>query len=273
MNNRISILSNIISELVRRPSSIYRVLQSDIEDGKFGRDYVKQRYQIESLPAVSIESLVGQLEETIPYYSYLPGTSLTIDIALLMALARRFESCTYLEIGSWRGESLAAVASIAKHCFSITLGKKEMAEIGLSEDQIALHGHYTKHLKNIAEIHADSTRFDFDGMKERIDLVFIDGSHKKEDIQSDTKNAFRLLRNDQSIIVWHDYGWDTERVRYNTLAGIFDGLPSEKEKKHLYHVAQTKCAIYWPFEVRSFPLKRHGLPKQDFSITVRSQNK
>jgi predicted O-methyltransferase YrrM len=254
--------------VMSKPSALYRVLNEDVEDGKFSKAYVQRHYGIERLLAVSIEDLVGDLNETVPNYSYLPGTSLTIDIALLMAIARRFDDCQYLEIGSWRGESLSAVASVAEHCTSITLGKNEMEQIGLSKEQIDLHGFYTKKLLNVTEIYADSTQYNFEPLKGKFDLIFIDGSHKKADIESDTRNAFSLLRNDKGIIVWHDYGWDTERVRYNTLAGILDGLPSQIDRKHIYHVAQTKCAIYWPSSINTFMLKRHGKPQHNFRVTV-----
>jgi len=73
-------------------------------------------------------------------------------------------------------------------------------------------------------------------------LIFIDGDHHSESIASDTANAFKLLKDENSVIVWHDYGIGTETVRWNVLAGILEGCPADKRNK-LYHASNTICAF------------------------------
>jgi len=51
----------------------------------------------------------------------------------------------------------------------------------------------------------DSASFDFSPYHDRCALVFVDGSHAYEYVQSDTATA-RLLVKPGGLIVWHDYG-------------------------------------------------------------------
>jgi hypothetical protein len=115
---------------------------------------------------------------------------------------------------------------------------------------------FSRNLKNVKHILHSSLSFDFSTLGGRFDLIFVDGDHSYEAVRSDSKNVFGLLRNDSSIIVWHDYGLTLEHVNWEVLAGILDGLPRQ-EIHNLYHVSNTLCAIYikGDFDVRntSFP--------------------
>jgi glycosyltransferase involved in cell wall biosynthesis len=73
--------------------------------------------------------------------------------------------------------------------------------------------------------------------------VFVDGDHSREGVEIDTRNAFKLLRDDQSVIVWHDYGFTPERINWDVFAGILDGCPEER-RGDLYQVSNTLCAVY-----------------------------
>lgn len=50
------------------------------------------------------------------------------------------------------------------------------------------------------------------------------------------------MKDEHSIIVWHDYMYDPETVRPPTLNAIKAGLSREK-LDHVYHVKNTLCAI------------------------------
>ena len=80
---------------------------------------------------------------------------------------------------------------------------------------------------------------------EKYDLIFIDGDHSYEGILNDTKKTFYLRRSKKSVIVWHDYGWTTEKVRYSTLKAILDGVP-DIYHKNLFHISNTLCAVFLP---------------------------
>ena len=90
-----------------------------------------------------------------------------------------------------------------------------------------MHRFFSKDIPNITHLQADSQTFNFSSLQKKFDVIFLDGDHHTESIVKDTQNAFQLLKDDNSIIVWHDYGLGTETTRFNVLAGILDGCPPE----------------------------------------------
>src|ERR1700719_3581279 len=95
----------ILREIVREPRRLTRVLEPPPPTPKeIWRDFFNRP---PGLPQIDLLELLPGLDETISPYSYLEGQALPTDIALLKGLARKRPGCRYLEIGSWRGESLA----------------------------------------------------------------------------------------------------------------------------------------------------------------------
>lgn len=254
---------------ISSPFSILRKGLNGQIDVKCQQD-VSTRYGIASLPVIDIKKIVAR-NQAIRKYSFLDGTSMVTDIILLKSLAARFEKCKYLEIGSWRGESLANVADVADHCISITLGEKEMLRLNYDDKVIALHGFFSRDLPNVNTIFADSQNFDFSNLDEKFDLAFIDGDHRYESIVSDTKNVLEVLRDRKSIIVWHDYGWNPEKVRFSTLKAILEAIPSE-DHQFLYHVSNTKCAVFIREDFETMKLASSNTPKTNFNISIDLEN-
>ncbi|MBK9593258.1 MAG: class I SAM-dependent methyltransferase [Crocinitomicaceae bacterium] len=195
------------------------------------------------LPTIDLSDISTRNYEEIYPYSFLDGTSMLTDIFLLRTLAQQLPDCHYLEIGSWRGESLANVAQVAKSATSITLSAKEMNKLGFSEKFISNHGIFTKDLDNVSTYYENSHTFDFKKLEDKFDLIFVDGDHTHIGVFNDTKKVFNLRRDNNSFIVWHDYGYSAETVRYSVLHAILAAIPVEKHK-NLYHVSHTACAIY-----------------------------
>lgn len=195
------------------------------------------------LPEVSLLEFNPLLDEVIDPYSFLEGQAQPTDIALLKGLARQFPACRYFEIGSWRGESLANVAGVAGECVSLSLSPDEMRMMKMTEQFIAQHHFFSRNLPNVSYLAHNSHTLDFSPYEHSFDLIFIDGDHSRRGVTLDTRNALRLLRDDRSIIVWHDYGQTSERVDWSVLAGILDGCPRELHR-YLYHVSHTLCVIF-----------------------------
>lgn len=219
------------------------------------------------LPTIDLLELIPDLNVKVSPYSFLEGTSTVLDIALLNALAGQRPGCRYLEIGAWKGESVANVSRFAEHCVSLSLSPEEMRGIGLSEEFIKVHNFFSKNLSNVDHIAHNSHTFDFSTLPGKFDLVFIDGDHTYQGVKTDTANVFNLLKDDRSVIVWHDYGTTPESVNWEVAAGMLDGCPLES-RKYLYHVSNTLCGIYIrsPFkaETSTFP----QVPDKTFEITI-----
>jgi hypothetical protein len=260
---KLSDLLRIAQALVRNPAALMRVVN---EEEEF-RSRCERMGFGQGLPQVDILDLFPDFDERVEPYSFLEGTSTTIDIALLTALARRVQNCRYLEIGTWRGESVANVAKHARECVSLSLSEREMRDLGWSDDFIRVHQFYSRGLPNVTHIGHNSRTFDFGSLGEGFDLVFVDGDHTYEGVRSDTNNAFRVLRNGTSVIVWHDYGATPETVRWDVLAGILDGCPPE-QRRNLCHVSNTLCAVWLPQPVPTRSVRFPDPPNKTFAVSL-----
>lgn len=238
---------------------------------QYFRKKILSEYNIEQLKTIDLLDLFPNLNESIETYSFLSGTSLITDMVLLKSLAKKFDKCAYLEIGSWRGESLANVCDVTDDCTSLTLSKAEMKSMKFSNEFINVHGLFSNHLKNLKKIESNSHTYDFNQMNKKFDLMFVDGDHSYEGVLNDTKKVFSIRKNEKSIIVWHDYCFDTENVRHSTLKGILDGIPKNKHG-NLYHVSNTMCAVYIEnLEISSAYTHYPSYPNKKFSLKINAE--
>lgn len=242
----------------------------NVQKEEYYRSRIRKKYSIEQLPTIDICELLPGFSESIINYTFLDGTSLVIDIMLLKSLARSFKDCAYLEIGSWRGESISNVYEVTGDCTSVTLSEEELKGKGKTDGYAKAHGIFSKGLKTIKTIEQNSQKFDFSSLNKKFDLIFIDGDHSYEGVLNDTIKTFSLRRDNNSIIVWHDYGFSTEMVRYSVLNAILDGIPV-KDHSNLYHVSNTLCAVYiGNKKFNAYYTKFPSTPDKIFSITLKS---
>jgi len=220
----------------------------------------------EGLPMVDADELFGEFDEVVDPFAFLDGGSLPTDLALLKKLAGKFPDCRYFEVGTWRGESAANVAAVAHRCHTLNLSAAEMRTLGKSGRYIAQHGLYIKGLDNVVQLEGNSETFDFESLG-KFDLVFIDGDHHYDMVKNDSKKVFNHLVHENSIVVWHDYAYNPEKVRFEVLAGILDGTP-EKFHDRLYHFANSLCAVYINQNLASHPLSPPVEQETHFKIKI-----
>lgn len=268
--NRLGLLIPFLRILFTKPSVILKSLYHAVINSD-RKDHVIKKYNLPvGLPQIDLLELFPELNETIDNYTYLHGTSHPIDIVILKQLAKRFKSCEYFEIGTWRGESIVNIAPIAAKCVSLSLSNKEMNALGYGEKFTNVQRFFSKNIGNIEHIEANSKTFDFKKWNRKFDLIFVDGDHSYEGVKSDTKNVFDLLKDENSIIVWHDYGTSYEIIDWEVLAGILDGAPTNKHG-NLYQISNSLCAVYINGKFKTKALDYPTVPDKKFKISISAQ--
>lgn len=241
MLEKLQKLGRVAATLMRKPGALGKVLEWP-DEWEY-RERVQRQYGLgRGFPTIDLFDLVPDLDEQIDPYCFNNGSSRPIDLALLKALAKRFDRCRYLEIGTLRGESLCNVAAVAGECVAISLSNEDMAARGWSRRYAENNGLFLQGLPNVKRIGHDSRTFDFSSLG-KFDLIFVDGDHTFEGVRSDTAQVFQLLRDERSLIVWHDYGAEYDTPAWSVMAGILEGCPAA-ERQRLYHVGNTLCAIF-----------------------------
>ena len=257
-----------ISAVLRNPALFNTVLDQEDEH----KAIVIKKYSLpDGLPELPFEFFFRGNEIQVKAFAFLDGGSLPTDLALLKLIALKLNAETYFEIGTWRGESVTNVADVVTHCFTLNLSSAQMRERGWDEKYINLHGHFSKKNPAIKHLEGDSRSFDFSNWKKKIDLMFVDGDHHYDSVVQDTKTAFELLKNENSVIVWHDYGNSPESVRWNVLHAILEGTP-EHLRKHLYCVSNTLCAVYFKDAPSSHKRVYPKVPDTWFSVDLKKHS-
>ena len=260
--NKLQKIYKGIRLLLQRPSAINALLEENL----YQKELFLQQYNFPNgLPYVQFADLV-LIKNTAIQCSLLEGGSSPADYLLLAGLAKK-QGGHYFEIGTWRGESVLNVAPYMQSCTTLNLPAANIVRMGGPENYAAQMGIFSKTITNIRHLEADSLTFDYAGLQQQFDLIFIDGDHRYESVKSDTKNVFQYLVKKDTIVVWHDYGNSPESPRWEVLRGIMNGLPAEK-RKHLYAVSHTLCAIYYPFEIKAAVLTFPQEPAGLFTIQI-----
>jgi predicted O-methyltransferase YrrM len=261
----------VLTEFLKRPKKIITNGYQATKIAEKTVDYeskIKSKYNIERLPSIDISHLIPDLYDQLDIYSFLPNTSMITDLLLLRGLAKRYSKCAYLEIGIHRGESLVAVAGVTSDCTGLTLSAAEMTRMGFPKEVIDVQGLFIKDRKDIKVYEENSLTFDFKSLNKKYDLIFVDGDHEHDSVVKDTQNVFKLLKNEQSIIVWHDYGVTNEIVRHEVLAAILEGTPTEYHK-NLYHVSSTMCAVFINGNFPTFQNLPNLYPNKYYTVSVK----
>lgn len=263
--NKFKTALKALAKIARNPWLLNHVLQ-DTDEWK---RYIQNNYpDLTSLPVINFDQLASEeLKGRLTVFSFLDGGSLATDILLLKVLAGQFDHCSYFEIGTWRGESVANVAEVAEECYTLNLSDEELSGMGVDERVVELQGFFSKEVKNIVHLKGNSKYFNFAGLNKKFDLIFIDGSHHYDMVKNDTEKVFTHLVHPDSIVVWHDYAITPEETRYEVFAGILDALPADKHHG-LFHVAHTKSAIFTSRELKGQTLQNPVIPESFFQVDL-----
>lgn len=258
---------SFLSIIFKQPSLINLVINNNIVN----KEKFLQKYpNIISLPQVEIRDLQkNNAPEKVESF-LLDGSSLILDLQLLITLASRENIKNYIEIGTWRGESVHNVAKYVENCSTINLSAKEIIELGLSEKYANQHGILSKKNPAIHHIEANTKTFNFKALDKKFDLIFIDGDHSYEMVLNDTKKVFENLIHENSIVVWHDYAYSAQKLRYEVFMAILDGVGKENHQ-FLYHPKNTMCAIFTKEKLSSSVFDEMEFPEKLYEIDIKEK--
>lgn len=246
MNAKINKFLSFIRIIINRPSLVNIILNSpSVSEERFKKHYP----HLKPLPQINIEQLSEKIPTRIDTF-ILDGGSLITDLQLLSALAARKDVNSYLEIGTWRGESAHNVSKYVDDCTTINLSKEEMKAMGLSPEYAEQHGILSGKNSKILHLGANTKTFDFSSLNKKYDLVFIDGEHSYELVLNDTQKVFKHLLHENSIVVWHDYAYSPQNIRYEVFQAILDGA-GDHNHAFLYHPKNTLCAVFTKQKIAS----------------------
>ena len=204
--------------------------------------------------------------------TFLDGGSLPTDLMLLAGLAEGIPACRYFEFGTWRGESVTMMSPRTRSCHTLCLTDEEMRRMGMPEKVIRQHRLFSSGLDNVTQLRGNSKHFDFASLDGKFDLVFIDGDHHYDGVLSDTRNTFAHLVHEDSVVVWHDYGYHPDKIRYEVMAAILDGAGPERAGS-IYHVAHTKAAVYTGKSYEAVEADFPAIPEEYYTLQLTRQKR
>lgn len=200
----------------------------------------------------------------------LRGGSNILDYLFLKGLVIKFNFSTYLEVGTWSGESIALIAAVAKKCYSISLPDEEVSRGFLDFwGKNNFSRYFSKNKGNITHFCENSKSFDYSRISDCIDLVFIDADHSYSGIKSDTKRIFGKIDPEHTIVVWHDFKSKYDEAISTTVDAIYDALP-ERLHKNIYGVDSNNCGVFLPDKYkRYFDFKNNRNEVYSYGISLK----
>ena len=180
----------------------------------------KKQYQ-KILPLVDISEVTPDANIVIKNNEFEDGNVSHFELECICRLVKNFQPENIFEIGTFNGRTsyhMAANTPVNTTIVTLDLPKTEMANTALriksgekkfiNKDRSGEFFMDTEMNKKITQIYADSAQADYTPYNNKMDFIFIDGSHSYEYVISDTHVARKLLRNGKGVILWHDYGWN-----------------------------------------------------------------
>jgi hypothetical protein len=89
----------------------------------------------------------------------------------------------------------------------------------------------------IVQLHGDSKALDESPWADSADLVFVDGSHARSFVESDSRKAMRIVRSG-GLVLWHDYAGPAHAP------GVFHALNVLAKSIELRHVRGTTLVAW-----------------------------
>jgi predicted O-methyltransferase YrrM len=194
---------------------------------------------------VPLEALLDPQGDVLPAFTFLDDTSTVVDLLLLRALVRRYGARTMFEVGTFRGESALAVATAGAEVVTLSLADEALLERGAQASWVDAHRTLSAGHRNITHVFGDSGVLDTQPYREWADILFIDGDHSRQAVESDTRRFWTARSRRVGAVVWHDAFFSPLVPRWEVLAGVAAAVPSS-HRSQLVHVSNTLCMAWLP---------------------------
>lgn len=171
------------------------------------------------------------------------GGSGVLDYLFLKEIAIKYALKSYLEIGTYIGESISCMEDVCEKRISITVPPEHPASMS-NWCKVKHITDFSNRLVGggVKQYLVDSREFDFNTIKDEIDLYFIDGDHSYNGVCNDTKKVFEH-KNESSFVVWHDF--NDEKV----VQAVVDVIGLERLGQ-VYYCDNNMCGIFVPLKYR-----------------------
>lgn len=213
------------------------------------KKYEREERLMEEIKKISIGKLLSTIKNgtmNLSSISFIPGSSGVLDFALLRALMLKYNLKTYLEIGTYIGESINIITDIADKCYSISVPESHPCSMKNWCKKYGMQDYSNRLINksNIVQFLEDSKEFDFGRIQDKIDLYFIDADHSYDGVLNDTRKVFDHKAKD-SIVVWHDFKKSRNKLNMDVISAVEDTL-SSKEFENIFLFDNNICGIYIP---------------------------
>ena len=154
------------------------------------------------------------------------------DMLFLLNLAKGRKARRILEVGTYRARTTYA---FYLNCPDAEITSYDIQNLKSKyRDMLVLEPRVSLRLESFQEAEEKLKR------EKQYDFIFIDGSHKVDDVVRDSLLAFKIVANG-GVIIWHDYrtnGYFTPLLR------VPEGLKRLPAKYKIYGVQGTTCAVF-----------------------------
>lgn len=154
------------------------------------------------------------------------------DMLFLLNLAKGRKARRILEVGTYRARTTYA---FYLNCPEAEITSYDIQNLSSKyRDMLMREPRVSLRLESFQEAEEKLKR------EKPYDFIFIDGSHKVDDVVRDSLLAFKIVA-DGGVIIWHDYrtnGYFTPLLR------VPEGLNRLPAKYKIYGVQGTTCAVF-----------------------------
>lgn len=196
---------------------------------------------------IDIGELFEHKEITCKEMTFMLGGSGILDYSFLKVIAEKYNCKTYLEIGTYIGESINVLSDCCEKLYSITAEKESSYSMKYwcMNKNIPDYSERLAKSSKIKHFYCDSKKFDYSQIDDKIDLFFVDGDHSYNGVYTDTMRIFKI-KHEKSIIIWHDFRGGDYAYNYDVVKAVKDALG--EKFSNVYVTNKNMCGIYLPDE-------------------------